>query len=282
MYKTINNKPMKKLDNIVIQAAIVLLLIPSAIRAQEEAQETKLADAIQNPIAALISVPFQNNTDFGIGPENKTKNTLNIQPVVPVGISSGTNMIVRTIIPLVSQPYGSEDGSKSKFGLGDIALSVFFTPAKPGKLIWGVGPALGLPTATDEVLGTQKWSAGPSIIALVQPKGWTIGGLAQNTWSYAGKSSRSDVNFFYSQIFIVKNLPKGWYVNTAPIITANWNAPSGDQWLVPLGAGFGKLFKIGKRPINAQAGYYNYVVSPDGGPDWQLRLQFNLLYPKKG
>jgi hypothetical protein len=273
---------MKIMKHFVSPIGIFLVLIPFFTSAQEEGNQQNLENAIQNPIAALITLPFQNNTDFGIGPDNKAKNTLNIQPVVPIGISRKTNMIVRTIIPLVSAPVYSETDMETtrKFGLGDIALSIFFTPAKPGKLIWGIGPAFGLPTATNEVLGSGKWSVGPSIIALVQPKGWTIGGLVQNTWSYAGNDDRSDVNFFYSQIFVTKNLPKGWYVNTAPIITANWNAPSGSQWLVPLGAGFGKLFKIGKRPINAQAGYYNYVVSPEGGPDWQLRLQLNLLFPK--
>jgi hypothetical protein len=245
-------------------------------------EEKDLSKAIQNPIAAMISLPFQNNTDFGFDPGNKAKNVLNIQPVVPVGLGKKVNMVIRTIIPLISMPLEPlGKGGGRKFGLGDIALSVFFTPAKPGKLIWGIGPAMGFPTATDTVLGSQKWTAGPSVIMLVQPKGWTFGGLLQNTWSYAGNSTRADVNFFYSQIFITRNLPKGWYVNTAPIITANWNASSGNQWLVPLGAGFGKLFRIGKQPFNAQAGAYYFVVSPKGGPDWELRLQFNILFPKK-
>jgi hypothetical protein len=250
---------------------------------QTEEEKAKLANAIQNPIAAMISLPFQNNTDFGLDPGGKAKNVLNVQPVVPVGLGSKVNLIVRTIIPIVSMPkevYG-EDGGRLN-GLGDIALSLFFTPKKPGKLIWGVGPALTFPTATDPLLGSQKWAAGPSIIALIQPKGWTFGGLVQNTWSYAGESTISDVNFFYSQVFITKNLPKGWYVNTAPIITANWEAASGQQWLVPLGVGAGKLFRIGKQAFNAQLGYYNFIIAPDNGPDWELRVQLNLLFPKKG
>jgi len=260
--------------------SIAVLLFSVVCFSQEEPstdEAAKLAKAIQNPIASLISVPLQNNTDFGIGPDNRTKNVLNIQPVVPLSLSENTKLIVRTIIPIVNQPISND---KSQFGLGDMSLSLFFTPAKPGKLIWGAGPALGIPTGMDEVLGSQKWSAGPSVIGLIQPEGWTMGMILQNTWSYAGHSDRSDVNFFYSQVFVTKNLPKGWYINTAPIITANWEAEdSSNQWTVPLGAGFGKLFKIGNMPINGQAGYYNYVVAPDNGPDWQLRVQLSLLFP---
>jgi len=252
----------------------------TSLQAQEEPKEEEKVDlkqAMQNPIASLYVLPFQNNTQFGIGPEKRTQNVTNIQPVIPVGIGKNVNLIVRTIIPLTNQPIADNE---SKFGLGDVALSLFFTPKKPGKLIWGVGPAIGLPTATDPVLGTGKWSAGPAIIALIQPNGWTFGFTVQNTWSFAGKSERQDVNAFYSQVFVVKNLKNGWYVNSAPIITANWQAESGQQWLLPLGVGAGKLFRVGKLPINAQVGYYNYVVAPDNGPDWQLRAQINLLFPK--
>ena len=273
------------LKKIKISLVVLLTLgFSQILNAQTEEEKASLADAIQNPIAALISVPFQNNTDFGLEPGNQFKNVLNIQPVVPVGLGSKVNMIVRTIIPIISMPgQAVGQGDVRINALGDIALSLFFTPKKPGKLIWGVGPAIIFPTATDQRIASGKWSAGPSVIALIQPKGWTFGGLVQNTWSYAGWGA-NEVNSFYSQVFITRNLPKGWYVNTAPIITANWKAPEGQQWLVPLGAGVGKLFRIGKQPFNGQVGYYYYVVSADQGPaspDWQLRVQLNLLFPKK-
>jgi len=247
--------------------------------AQPEEQKSKedIEKAAQNPIASMYVLPFQNNTQFGIGPDKRTQNITNIQPVIPIGLGENVNLIVRTIIPLISQPTTINE---SEFGLGDIALSLFFTPRKPGKLIWGVGPAIGIPTATDPVLGTKKWSAGPSIIALVQPKGWTMGFVIQNTWSFAGDDNRADINAFYTNIFVVKNIAKGWYVNSAPIITANWDAEQGEQWLVPLGVGLGKIFRLGKLPINAQAGYYNYVIAPTDGPDWQLRAQINFMFPK--
>jgi len=255
-----------------------IFLSVTKIQAQDkEKTKADIEKAAQNPIASMYVLPVQNNTQFGIGPFDRTQNVTNVQPVIPIGLGENVNLIVRTIIPLISQPLSESD---SKFGLGDVALSLFFTPRKPGKLIWGVGPAIGLPTATDPMLGTQKWSAGPSVIALVQPKGWTMGLVIQNTWSFAGNDGRADVNAFYTNIFIVKNLTKGWYVNSAPIITANWEASSGQQWLVPLGVGAGRVFRLGKIPTNIQMGYYNYVIRPDSGPKWQLRAQINFMFPK--
>lgn len=263
---------MKRITSILLLAVLSLSLF-----AQEEGGED-LSKKIQNPIASLISVPFQNNSDFGFGEYNRTKNTLNIQPVVPFGLGDKVNLIVRTIIPIISLPLDIDD---SKSGLGDINMSLYFTPAKSNKVIYGVGVAMGLPTAMHaNILGTGKFSVGPGIIALTQPGTWTIGALAQNTWSVAGKAERADVNLFYSQIFITKGLQKGWYLNTAPIITANWEASKGNQWTFPLGAGAGRLFKLGQLPINAQLGYYAYVVKPDGGPSSQLRAQIVLLFPK--
>lgn len=267
---------MKTLRSIIVFA--VLLLYANSSIAQDQADSgDDLAQKIQNPIASLISVPFQNNADFNTGPFDRTRNTLNIQPVIPFSLNDNLNLITRTIIPIISQPVGEND---NEFGLGDVNISLFLTSAKPSKVIFGGGVALGIPTAGNAVLGSEKWTAGPSFVVLVQPKGWTIGALAQNTWSYAGANERGDVNFFYSQIFATKNLQKGWYVNTAPIITANWEANSGNQWTIPLGAGFGKLFKLGKLPINAQTGYYFNVVKPDGGPESQFRFQVVLLFPK--
>ena len=257
-----------------------LMAQETATEAPAEKAETSKVDlekAAQNPIASMYVLPIQNNTQFGIGPDNLTQNITNIQPVIPIGLGKEVNLIVRTIIPLINQPISKDN---SQFGLGDIALSLFFTPQKPGKLIWGVGPAIGMPTGTDPSLGSQKWSAGPSVIALIQPKGWTMGFVVQNTWSFAGDDNRADINAFYTNIFVVRQIKKGWYVNSAPIITANWEAQSGQQWLVPLGVGAGKVFRLGKLPTNIQAGYYNYVIRPDSGPSWQLRAQVNFMFPK--
>ena len=256
---------------------IILFALLGFTNLQAQEEKIDIEKAAQNPIASMYVLPIQNNTQFGVGSYNRTQNVTNIQPVIPVGLGEKVNLIVRTIIPLISQPIAEND---NKFGLGDIALSLFFTARDPGKLIWGVGPAIGLATATNPVLGTEKWSAGPAIILLIQPGGWTLGLVAQNTWSFAGNDDRTDVNQFFTNPFIVRQIKKGWYVNSAPIITSNWKAESGQQWLLPLGVGAGRVFKIGNLPTNLQVGYYNYVVKPDNGPDWQLRAQVNFMWPK--
>jgi hypothetical protein len=262
-------------------AALTVLGIAAfshAVRAEEKSKEA-LAKAAQNPVADLISLPLQNNTNFGVGPGDDVQNVLNIQPVMPVELSENWNLITRTIAPVIYQPelvpgYGSE------FGLGDINTTLFLSPAKPGKIIWGVGPVFSFPTASDRVLGTDKWSAGPSAVVLTIRGPWVVGALANNLWSYAGDDDRKDVNQFLLQYFINYNLPKGWYISSAPIITANWKADSGNKWIVPFGGGIGKIFRIGKQPVNAQVQAFYNAVKPDNGPDWTLRLQLQFLFPK--
>jgi hypothetical protein len=200
-------------------------------------------------VASLISVPFQDNTDINIGTYSRNKNTLNIQPVIPTRMSEKWNLINRIITPVIYQPEISQP-HLGTFGLGDMQPTFFFSPSKPAKLIWGVGPALLLPTATDDNLGTGKWSVGPGLVALIQPPKWTIGVLVNNLWSFAGPSSRADVNTTTLQYFVNYNLQKGWYLSSDPILTANWNAPSGNVWLVPFGGGIGRIFKAGAQPMN--------------------------------
>ena len=238
-----------------------------------------LAKAAQNPVANMISLPLQNNTSFGVGPGDDVQNVLNIQPVIPISLSEEWNLITRTIAPVIYQPemvpgYGSE------FGLGDINMTLFLSPAKAGKLIWGLGPVFSFPTASDMVLGSDKWSAGPSVVALTIQGPWVVGCIASNMWSFAGDDDRADVNQFLFQYFINYNMADGWYLSSAPIITANWEADSGNQWTVPFGGGFGKIFKIGKQPINAQFRAFYNVDKPDNGADWSMRFQLVFMFPK--
>ncbi len=238
-----------------------------------------LAKAAQNPVAKLISVPFQNNFNFGVGPNDATQYILNVQPVIPISLSEDWNLITRTIIPIINQP-SPAPGVPSVFGLGDLNPTFFFSPAKSGKLIWGVGPTFTFPTATDSALGAGKWSAGPAVVVLTMQGHWVLGALANNQWSYAGWGE-NDVNAMLIQPFINYNLPHGWYLTTAPIITANWEATSDERWTVPLGAGVGKIVKLGKLPLNVQLSAYYNVVTPDTfGADWQLRFQVQFLFPK--
>ncbi len=264
--------------------AAMLLPFTSAAFAQDQAD---LAKAAQNPVAAMISLPFQNNTLFGVGPDDDTANVLNIQPVIPFTVGDW-NIINRTIVPLIylpdvtsglpELPEGVSGGET--FGLGDINHSVYFSPADSGPVIWGVGPSLTIPTATDKQLGTQKWSAGPAAVALAQPGPWVVGTLVRQLWSFAGDGDRQDVSQLLIQPFVNYNMADGWYLVSAPIITANWEADSDDTWTVPVGGGFGKIFRIGNQPMNAQLqGFYN-VERPQFGPEWIMRFQFQFLFPK--
>src|SRR4029077_20679445 len=171
-----------------------------------------------------------------------TQEVFNIQPVVPMHLSDDWNLISRTIIPLLSQPSPFFDSNTN--GIGDITQSLFFSPTHPGKLIWGVGPVFTIPSANDPILGTGKVLLGPTAVLLVTPGHWVIGALVNNQWSVAGDSNRAPVNAFLVQPFANYNMAGGWFLNTSPIITANWNATSGQKWTVPVGGGIGRVFKI--------------------------------------
>jgi hypothetical protein len=241
----------------------------------------ELAKATQNPVADLVSLPLQNNLDYDIGPFSRARNTLNIQPVIPHPLTSEWNLIARIIAPIVYQPDATQLAGGTS-GLGDINPTFFLSPAHPGQLIWGAGPTFLLPTATQQAVGTGKWSVGPAAVALVQPEPWTIGVLAQNVWSFAGEDDRDDVNQLLLQYFLNFNLPEGWYLASQPIITANWKAASGEEWVVPFGGGLGKIFKLGAQALNGQVAAYWNAVTPDETPSasWQLRLQLAFLFPK--
>ena len=266
----------------IVKSTLIVFLFLFFIAGTSLGQEVsteELAKLAQNPIASLISLPFQNNTNFGIGPDDETQNILNIQPVWPFAISDNWNLITRTIVPVMSQPDFYTGGQGRINGIGNTTFSAFFSPSAPAKLTWGVGPIVVIPTATNDALGGDTWSAGVSVVGLMMPGQWVIGSLISNVWDVSGDQN---VNFFTWQYFINYNFvkAKGWYLTSAPIITANWEAESGNQWTVPFGGGVGKIFKIGKQPVNAQVQAFYNVEVPENGPDWQLRLQFQLLFPK--
>lgn len=259
--------------------AVSILAGASPARADDEA--TELAKKTQNPVADLISVPLQSNFNFDTGTKDATVYVLNVQPVIPLKLSSDWNLITRTIVPIINQPSlfeGPNQISGSAWGLGDINASLFLSPARPGALIWGVGPTFTLPTATDWRLGSGKFSLGPAAVALTIQGPWVLGALINNQWSVAGWGDR-DVNRMLLQPFVNYNLGKGWYLTTSPIVTADWEADSGERWTVPVGGGVGRLFKVGPLPINMQlAAYYN-AEKPRFGSEWQLRFQVQFLLP---
>jgi hypothetical protein len=165
-------------------------------------------------------------------------------------------------------------------GLGDFNYSLFFSPVKYDKIIWGVGPSISMPTATDDELGTGKWSVGPTAVALTQPGWGSVGILGRHIWSIAGGSDRRNVNQTLIEPFLNYNLDKGWFLISDLIITANWEASSGNEWTVPLGGGFGRIFTIGNQAINSRLEAYYNVERPAGAPDRQLSFTWQFLFPK--
>lgn len=251
------------------------MIITPIAHAQEDAQEN-LSQQAANPLADLMSFPFQNNLNINNGPFNRNVNVLNIQPVIPF---AGGKIVTRTIFPIVRIPDFSSESGKLSSGLSDIVFTAFYVPKSKG-VMWGLGPVVEIPTGGAD-RGTQKWSAGPSFVLLAQPGEWTFGALINNTWSFAGKADRDEVNHMLVNLFVVRQLGDGWYVNSAPIITADWTVDSEERWIVPLGAGGGKVVMLGgKLPVNIQTQLYYNIVRPDFGPEWQWRMQVQVLLPK--
>ena len=265
------------------RAALLCAVVAAAGAARAELSAEELAKLAQNPVGNLISVPFQNNTNFNVGPLSGTQNILNIQPVIPIEVNKDWNIITRTILPLIWQPEFLP-GQGSTFGLGDIQLSAFLSPSEPGPggLIWGAGAIAQLPTNTDDVLGNKNWGLGPTAVVLKLEKGnpWVYGALVNNVWSLSSDKQGGRYNNFLLQPFVNYNFPGGLYINSVPIITANWEADSSQRWTVPLGAGIGKIFHLGKLPVNTQFGAYYNVVHPDNGATWQMRVQVQFMFPK--
>lgn len=258
-----------------IVAALLLFLAPGYGQEDQESDEAALAKATQNPLAAMYSLPFQNNTTFGVGSYERTQNVLNIQPVLPFKLGDKVDLINRIILPVITQPSSTEDLSTT--GMGDISWSIWISPDKLEKITWGIGPVLQLPTSSSRDFGSGEFGIGPSLVALTMINQWVAGIVTNNVWTFGDVAE----NKFLFQYFINYNLPKAWYIVSAPIMTANWKADSGQRGVVPFGGGLGKVFKIGKLPVNLNAQMYYNAVKPDGVGSWQSRVQLQFLFPKK-
>lgn len=237
-----------------------------------EKSAEELAKLAQNPLANMMSFPFQNNTSFGVGEFDRTSNVLNVQPVLPF---FDGHLITRTIIPIVSQPFEENDNVS---GIGDISFSAFYAPTPKNGLVWGIGPMLVIPIGNN--LSSKKWSTGPSIVIIKMQKKIVYGFIFNNLWSFAGDDESDDVNAMLFNYFFNYNLPKGWYLTTAPSITANWEAEADNTWTVPFGGGVGKVIKLGKIPFNLQSQAFFNVVKTESSGDFSLRFQIQMMLPK--
>jgi hypothetical protein len=252
-------------------------LIAQEVADDEKAKAAELAKKLQNPIASLISVPIQNDWDWGIGPNDAMKHTVNVQPIIPFSITEDWNLITRTIVPFVYAE-SSQPGTEDNGGMGDITQSFFLSPKEPvGSWIMGGGPVLLYPSATDDALGSEKWGAGPTFVALQQKKGWTYGALVNHIWSFAGNDEREHVNVTLLQPFVSFTTKTFTSFGLGLESTYDWNA---EQWIVPVNLKVQQMLKIGKQPISISFGPRVYVERPDGGPDWGLRFAVTLLFPK--
>jgi hypothetical protein len=257
----------------------VLVGISTPVRAEMSVED--LAKTAQNPVGDLVSVPFQNNTYFNYGPERRVQDVLNIQPVIPISVNADWNIITRTILPVVFNPsLGPNVGAVN--GLGDTQFSAFLSPAMPGHWIWGAGTIAQVPTHTSPTLGNDNLGLGPTGVLLRLEKGnpWVFGALANNVWSVGTSPTAPAYSNGLLQPFLNYNFEGGLYLTNSPIITMDWLARANQQLTLPVGGGVGKIFHLGKLPVNAQLGAYYNVVRPDYAPDWQVRAQVQLMFPK--
>ncbi len=273
------------MTKLTLRVAGLLATAFAATSAHAELSAEDLAKIAQNPVGNLISVPFQENAYFNVGPLNGTQNVLNIQPVIPFSINDDWNIITRTILPIISLP-AFAPGQGSVSGLGDTQISTFLSPGKPGAWIWGVGAVTQLPTHSNDALGNNNVGLGPSFVVLHLEHGspWVYGVLVNNVWSVGPSSNplgnATKYNNGLVQPFLNYNFESGAYLSTSPIVTVNWEARGSNQWTVPMGGGGGKLFKIGRLPVNAQIQAFYNVVRPDFSNNWQIRAQVQFMFPK--
>lgn len=265
-------------------SVVAWLFLAASVGHSQELSEDALRKLVHNPVADLIQVPMMNNINFDAGPFARNSNALQIEPVIPFHISQDWLLVPRIQVNAVLYQPNLAQSNGGTVGFGDTTPTFLLSRAQlRSKLLWGVGPSLQMPTATNSALGAGKWALGPSVALFTQPKWGTVGFIVQNVWSFAGDPTRPNINQMMLQPSFQYNLPKGWYLSTSPTIGANWKMSSANRWVVPLGGGVGKVLKIGKQSMNGTVVFYGAAVRLETlpSPRWQLSLQLAFLYPKK-
>jgi hypothetical protein len=257
-------------------ALFLVMVFPIMAFAAESVEE--LAKKTLNPVADVISLPIQFNQDYNIGPADAKRTVLNIQPVIPAELNKDTNVIIRTIIPLIkadSPVPGGEDES----GLGDILQSFFVSPRElVGGWIMGFGPAFQYPSARNHAIGSQKWCAGPTAVVLRQESGFTYGLLTNHIWSFAGTDSRDNISATFLQPFFYYTTKTYTSFGVNIESTYDWE---NRQWTIPVNIMLSQMLKLpGGQPLSLQLGYRTYTEAPKDGPNWGLRFAITFLFPK--
>lgn len=266
------------LSALLAVSALAQTDVPAGVEKQSNDDMAQMAKELSNPVANLISVPIQNNFDFGGGPnDNGFQYKVNVQPVIPFTLNENWNLITRTIVPYIYQH--DRIGDTSQSGLGDTTESLFFSPKNGGAggIIWGVGPDFYLPTATEAALGAEKWGIGPTAVVLEQQNGFTYGALVNHIWSFAGHDDRQRINSTFLQPFLAYTTQKQTTFTVNLESTYDWE---NSQWTVPVNVMVSQLVKIGGQPVSFVLGARYYADKPDGGPDWGLRFAVTFLFPK--
>lgn len=222
---------------------------------------------------SFFALPVELDIDRGAANGNAA--ILRIAPVYSFSLSEDWKLVNLTILSLADAPglpsFPGEPGASKAGGVSDLLHGSFFTPTSSGNVTWGIGPILSIPTATDAALGSEKWAIGPAVRFAYRTERWNLGFVAGQRWSFAGTGNRASVNQLLIRGAIRHQLPDDWYLVSAPIITANWRN-AGQDWLVPVGGGIGRTFKIGGYPWAWSVhGYYN-AIKADPDPDWVFRF----------
>lgn len=266
----------KKITYVLLVGAAVSITAFDSLAQTAKNDTSELAAKLTNPVADLISVPFQYNYDANIGIDKKgTANTLLVQPVIPIKLNSNWNYIVRPIVTLES---ANNINGFSGTGVGPILLETFLSPRSTGNFIWGVGPVISTPSLSGNNFGTAQTGIGLSGVGLFMKAPWTVGVLTYNTWSAGGDATYGTANNLFYQPFISYVTKDAWTYSLNTQSTFNWDVRRAEN---PMNATVSKLVKFGETPVSLSVGARYYLSSvPGGASGWGARASITFMFPK--